>query len=360
VKPLTRVDFPLASIVGCCITRGDASTKDKIEEASQALTQALDERVLDGDDARTLAMKEGLKDKKKLLQFKKEEQEKKHKARELEQKRREARGVGPSRFFFRSSNRQRGTNGIWVRYQPPPPPRSEEATWLYQAKDSLASNPHQFRIASDLLNQVAKSLKTSPEVKQEVKQLLQSVTSQIEREDNLLTQASQALLQRDCNSADPLFDQVIAIGDHLGEPMQGKSKASDPSQCEKDPGPIVQQYLIDAEKAFGNHQWQTAKSLYELVSKSTAATPAQIALAKSKIETAEKNLAAEAKRKEDEKLAAEDLARRTRKEDDLWGRRSLRNLTPERCGETREGKRTFSGRLLPRSGAQSLRRPEGG
>jgi uncharacterized protein YpiB (UPF0302 family) len=167
---------------------------------------------------------------------------------------------------------------------------------------------------------VVKSLKTSPEVKQEVKQLLQSVTSQIEREDNLLTQASQALLQRDCNSADPLFDQVIAMdGDHLGEAMQGKSKASDPSQCEKDPGPIVQQYLIDAEKAFGNHQWQTAKSLYELVSKSTAATPAQIALAKSKIETAEKNLAAETKRKEDEKLAAEDLAWRTRKEDDLWG-----------------------------------------
>lgn len=534
--------------------------EDKIEEASQALTRALDERVLDGNEARTLAMKEGLEDKKKLLQFKKEEQEKKQKARELEQKRREAReALGRADFSsalriakegqaefgsdtelgelarraeaalakkqierrnhdellqriaehirggnisaadlllnsslsngtlqktdpqviplaeqlkklaeeekkkrnelqqakaklldlikkrrfaeaisagqssldrygfhediaelvnqaevanvkeevfqkrrqaelqtvrgllsdgnareakqvcddairqgilrqqdpdvngllkqieadFKKRDRERAATkvpqvepakrptllvalaigaavvlltGSYVVYHrhnllpPPPTPRSEEATWLDQAKDSLASNPHQFRKASDLLNQVVKSLKTSPEVKQEAKQLLQSVTSQIEREDNLLTQANQALLQRDCNSADPLFDQVIAMdGDHLGEAKQGKSKASDPSQCERDPGPIVQQDLKEAEKAFGNHQWQTAKSLYELVSKSTAATPAQIALAKSKIEIAEKNLAAEAKRKEDGKLAAEDLAQRTRKEDDLWG-----------------------------------------
>jgi hypothetical protein len=88
--------------------------KDKIEEASQALTQALDERVFDGNDARILAMKEGLKDKEKLLQFKKEEQEKKQKARELEQKRREAReALGRADFLplFESPKRDKRNLG---------------------------------------------------------------------------------------------------------------------------------------------------------------------------------------------------------------------------------------------------------
>jgi eukaryotic-like serine/threonine-protein kinase len=196
-----------------------------------------------------------------------------------------------------------------------PPPVEEGAEWLKQAKDSLAADPHQFENARDLLNQIVQSSKAKPQLKQEASELLPNVNSQIQMEGDLLGRAKQDLALRDCKNALPLFEQVVKVnGDHVSEARQGLAKAQDSSNCEVDPKAILQESLVEADQAFRKEDWQHAKSTYESVSKNSAATPAQLELARTRSRTADAMMAKE----RDIKARNEESERLSKSEAELW------------------------------------------
>ena len=201
----------------------------------------------------------------------------------------------------------------------PPAVEHPEPNWLQEAQSDFAANPHQFRKADALLSQIVKSPGVQPEIKRQAMRLQQDVQSKIRSEDDLLNRANQALLQRDCKNATSLFDQLIDVsGDHLDEANVGHTKATDPSNCEADSSVVVKKTMGEADRAFSKQDWNTAKSLYELVLNNPAALPADIGIAKTRVQLADKQISDLVRRKAEAEAKAAEVERQRKEEEALW------------------------------------------
>jgi len=211
-----------------------------------------------------------------------------------------------------------GMHRLFKQPAPPPPPPGKEA-WLEQARENATSTPHQYRLAKELLTKGLESKSARPQTQQEAQKLLQDVQSQIEREDAFMDLANQALRLRDCKNAGQFFTRAIEInGDRLDDAKLGLEKTNDTRNCEADPTVVVQRNLQEADRAFQKNDLQRAKALYGLVSNSPFATKQDLALARGRLETIDKQLAVIAQREEAERRNAETLERNRIMEESLW------------------------------------------
>jgi hypothetical protein len=103
-------------------------------------------------------------------------------------------------------------------------------------------------------------------------------------------------------SSAELFEPSGVFVDRVGEAQLGRAKASDPANCETDQAKLADQYLKESDRAFSKHDWLRAKSLYELVLTNPAASPFDRSLAKTRVESADKQLKVERLRKEEETI----------------------------------------------------------